>query len=279
MLAEAGVGDYSFYFKIQLMLKFLLFNLNFNFNITLYDSISQFDSIQSNPICAYDILFYLTNSIFINNTLIYCLFFFLLWKWRNFLITKISNIRNSLFDFDQVLEFAVLTNLKNKNKNFVDIVALLFSLILFLNCIALIPFIQCITSQLIFTLFLAIVSLFLIWFQNFYTNKIYIFEHFLPEGAPTILAPFIIFIELVGNLSRIVSLSVRLFANITSGHALLKIIAGFGLLTIIFGFGWKIIILPPIIILCLTTGLEIIIAILQSYVFVSLVLIYISESE
>jgi len=51
-------------------------------------------------------------------------------------------------------------------------------------------------------------------------------NHFLPTGAPLILAPFIILIELISNFSRIISLPVRLFANITSGHALLKILAG-----------------------------------------------------
>lgn len=54
-------------------------------------------------------------------------------------------------------------------------------------------------------------------------------NHYLPQGAPLILISFIILIELISQLSRVVSLSVRLFANMTSGHALLKILAGFGL--------------------------------------------------
>jgi F0F1-type ATP synthase membrane subunit a len=68
-----------------------------------------------------------------------------------------------------------------------------------------------------------------IWFQAFYNNKISMFNHFLPNGSPLLITPFIIAIELISNLSRIVSLAVRLFANMTSGHALLKILASFGL--------------------------------------------------
>ena len=56
------------------------------------------------------------------------------------------------------------------------------------------------------------------------------FNHFLPNGAPLIITPFIILIELISNFSRIISLAVRLFANMTSGHALLKILASFGLI-------------------------------------------------
>jgi len=55
------------------------------------------------------------------------------------------------------------------------------------------------------------------------------FNHFLPQGSPLIITPFIIIIELISNFSRIISLAVRLFANMTSGHALLKILASFGL--------------------------------------------------
>jgi F-type H+-transporting ATPase subunit a len=54
-------------------------------------------------------------------------------------------------------------------------------------------------------------------------------NHFIPNGSPILITPFIIAIELISNLSRIISLSVRLFANMTSGHALLKILAGFGI--------------------------------------------------
>jgi F0F1-type ATP synthase membrane subunit a len=50
---------------------------------------------------------------------------------------------------------------------------------------------------------------------------------FLPSGAPLLIAPFLIFIEAVSYVARVFSLSIRLFANMMSGHALLKILIGF----------------------------------------------------
>jgi ATP synthase subunit 6 len=262
------------------MINFFNINLLFiTYKIGINSPIDQFETIQISSTCAYDIIFYIIDKIHINNIFIILICIYFILKWRNFLSTQITLISSGFISIDSSLELLVISILKNRNRNFIDITIILFSLILFLNCIALIPFVQGLTSQLIFTLILTLISLFTIWFQNFFSNKIFIFNHFLPEGSPTIILPFIIFIELIANLSRIISLSVRLFANITSGHVLSKIIAGFGLLTITFNTVWKLAVLPPIFILCLTSGLEIIIAILQSYVFVSLIIIYIAEGE
>jgi len=105
-------------------------------------------------------------------------------------------------------------------------------------------------------------------------------NHFLPTGAPLILAPFIILIELISNFSRIISLPVRLFANITSGHALLKILAGATVgAFVIASAGQEGIILLPALVITVISLLELIIAFLQTYVFVTLVLIYVSELE
>ena len=93
------------------------------------------------------------------------------------------------------------------------------------------------------------------------------------------IVPFIILIELVSNASRIISLSVRLFANMTSGHALLKILSGFALVAFSMLFFWKILIISPIFIIVIITALEMLIAFLQTYVLVTLVLIYTGEQE
>jgi len=105
------------------------------------------------------------------------------------------------------------------------------------------------------------------------------FNHFLPNGSPIVITPFIIIIELISNFSRIISLSVRLFANMTSGHALLKILASFGLGALGLVLIWKSFISAAIVIIFIITLLELLIAFLQTYVFVTLLLIYISEQE
>jgi F-type H+-transporting ATPase subunit a len=94
-----------------------------------------------------------------------------------------------------------------------------------------------------------------------------------------VIIPFIILIELVSNISRIVSLSVRLFANMTSGHALLKILSGFALVAGSILAIWKFLLIFPVCIIIIITGLEMLIAFLQTYVLVTLLLIYSSEQE
>jgi len=104
-------------------------------------------------------------------------------------------------------------------------------------------------------------------------------ELFLPSGTPLFILPFLIQIEIVSYFSRVISLSVRLFANMTSGHTLIKILSGFGTgLSSVGGVGTLIAIIP-IIIVFIVTGLELLIAGLQTYVFIILTLIYLHELE
>jgi ATP synthase subunit 6 len=104
------------------------------------------------------------------------------------------------------------------------------------------------------------------------------FNVFLPGGVPFIISPFLVGVEIISYLARVVSLAVRLFANMMSGHGLLKILAKFiyGMLPIFVGF--------DIIFLCFglfivfsVTLLETVIAFLQAYVFILLVIIYLND--
>ncbi|MCL4120471.1 UNVERIFIED_CONTAM: hypothetical protein GTU68_065748 [Idotea baltica] len=100
-------------------------------------------------------------------------------------------------------------------------------------------------------------------------------ETFIPSGAPSFLLPPLIVIEVISYFSRPLSLSIRLFANMLSGHALLYILSGFffsiakkNLLAAIF----------PAVLIVLIVGLEVMIAVLQAYVFVVLICIYLNDS-
>jgi F-type H+-transporting ATPase subunit a len=94
---------------------------------------------------------------------------------------------------------------------------------------------------------------------------------FVPPGAPILMWPLLIPIEIISYLSRPVSLSVRLFANMLAGHTLLKVIAGF-----IFVLGAAGIV--PFAFVIALTGLEILIAFLQAYVFAILTCLYINDA-
>jgi F-type H+-transporting ATPase subunit a len=166
-----------------------------------------------------------------------------------------------------------------KNFNYISVLTSLFFIIFTSNFSGLLPYTQTVTSQLLFTLVLSFLTMFLIWLHTVVHNKILMLNHFLPNGAPLLLIPFIIIIELISNISRVVSLAVRLFANMTSGHALLKILAGFGLGALSLVGAWGSLFVFPVLIIFIITLLELIIAFLQTYVFITLTLIYINEQE
>ena len=95
---------------------------------------------------------------------------------------------------------------------------------------------------------------------------------FIPSGVPLFLLPLIIIIEIISYLSRPVSLSVRLFANMMAGHTMLKVFGGFVISLGIIG-GWL-----PLSFTVALTGLEILIAFLQAYVFAILTCIYLNDA-
>ena len=97
------------------------------------------------------------------------------------------------------------------------------------------------------------------------------FGLFVPKGVPMLMLPLMVPIEIISYLSRPISLSVRLFANMMAGHTMLKIFASFVFSLGIFGFA-------PLIIDVALTALEVLIAILQAYVFTILTCIYLNES-
>ena len=103
----------------------------------------------------------------------------------------------------------------------------IFSFIFFCNLMGMIPFSFTVTSHIVVTLGLAIMAFFGINVIGVKTHGFHMMSLFLPSGAPLALAPLLVMIELVSYSFRVVSLALRLFANMMSGHCLLKILAGF----------------------------------------------------
>jgi ATP synthase subunit 6 len=104
-------------------------------------------------------------------------------------------------------------------------------------------------------------------------------ELYYPAGVSLVLAPLIVPIELIAQMSRIISLSVRLFANMMAGHTLLKVIAGFAWQMMSLGTALFIAHLVTLGILTLLIGLELAVAGIQAYVFAILTCIYLNEAE
>jgi len=152
---------------------------------------------------------------------------------------------------------------------FFPFVFTLFMFVLFANLI---------TSQLIVTVTLALLVFFLVVGYGFWRNGLHFFNLFVPKGVPKLILPAIVAIEVLSFLSRPVSHSVRLFANMLAGHITLQVFAGFvimlGSAGILGLFGATL----PFILVVLLTALELLVAFLQAYVFAILTCIYLNDA-
>jgi len=171
----------------------------------------------------------------------------------------------------------VKSNTSLKRNQYFSILFFLFIFILVSNLVGLIPYSFTATSSFVITFFLALSYFIGINIIGIFEHKWHIANLGLPGGVPLLIAPFLILIEMVSYFAKVFSLSIRLFANMMSGHALLKILIGFswGLLTA--GPLYIFIAVLPWVIVTVIMFLEALIAFLQSYVFTILVTIYIND--
>jgi len=157
-------------------------------------------------------------------------------------------------------------------KPFFPFIFTLFMFVLFCNMVGMLPYSFTVTSHIIVTFMLAAIIFVGVTFIGFIKHGIKYLELFVPKGVPIALLPLIIIIEIISYLSRPVSLSVRLFANMMAGHTMLKVFGGFVISLGLLG-GWL-----PLSFSVALTGLEILIAFLQAYVFAILTCIYLNDA-
>ena len=160
----------------------------------------------------------------------------------------------------------------NGAKSFFPFVFTLFMFVLFCNMIGMLPYSFTVTSHIIVTFVLAAIVFIGVTIIGFIKHGIKYLELFVPKGVPIALLPLIIVIEIISYLARPVSLSVRLFANMMAGHTMLKVFGGFVISLGLLG-GWL-----PLSFSVALTGLEILVAFLQAYVFAILTCIYLNDA-
>jgi F-type H+-transporting ATPase subunit a len=154
----------------------------------------------------------------------------------------------------------------------------LFSFILVLNMFGMIPGLFTVTSHIVVTAMLALLVFFTVIGYGLYKNGLKFFKLFVPSGIPIYIMPLIVLIEIMSFLSRPISHSVRLFANMLAGHITLKVFAGFVVMLSGLGVvGWVGAILPLALTVALT-ALEFLVAFLQAYVFAILTCIYLNDA-
>ena len=184
-----------------------------------------------------------------------------------------------LFEINNMLRNLLLERISTKKNTLYFNISFLFFLILIFNLLGLIPHSWTLSSWFIIIFFIALAYFININLMLLLNNGWRIFSHFLPSGTPLVISPFLFLVENISYFSRVISLSVRLFANMLSGHALLKILISFSwslLLKLQLNLAFLAIIIWVAITVILI--LECLIACLQAYVFGLLVVIYFSEA-
>jgi len=172
----------------------------------------------------------------------------------------------------------IQTTAGKEGMRFFPLVFTLFMFILVSNIIGLIPYTFTVTSHIIITAALALTVFFTVVIYGFWKHGLHFLNLFLPSGIPSFLAPMIVVIEVLSFLSRPISHSVRLFANMLAGHITLKVFASF--VTLLGGLGFFGILgaaLPLALVVALT-ALELLVAFLQAYVFAILTCIYLNDA-
>ena len=159
----------------------------------------------------------------------------------------------------------------NEGRRYFPWIFTLFMFILFGNLLGMIPSAFTFTSHIVVTFAMALAVFVFVTLLAIFKHGIRFFGFFVPPGAPKLMWPLLIPIEVISYLSRPVSLSVRLFANMLAGHTLLKVFAGF---VVALGAAGVV----PLLFIVALTGLEILIAFLQAYVFTILTCLYINDA-
>ena len=154
----------------------------------------------------------------------------------------------------------------------------LFMFVLAANLLGMVPYFFTVTSHLIVTFALAMLVMAVVVGYGFYKHGFGFLNLFVPHGVPGILVPLVVMIEVISFLSRPISLSVRLFANMLAGHITLKVFAGFVVSLSAMGavgIGGSIL---PLAMTVALTGLEFLVAFLQAYVFTVLTCMYLNDA-
>jgi ATP synthase subunit 6 len=192
---------------------------------------------------------------------------------------KISNL--NINNYTKIL-FSNLLNSFFKNYTIDTIkygsfITSVFIIILLSNLLSLlIPTGETVTAHIILNFTLSFICIIVMALKYIHQTKLGFFSIFVLEGVPLLILPFLILIETISYLARLISLAVRLFANITAGHVLVSLF-GFVLLKLLSIFNLLSLLVIPFFIAILT--LEFLVAFLQTYVFNVLLSSYLEEFE
>jgi F-type H+-transporting ATPase subunit a len=258
---------------LQLIKCLYYFSINFYFDckIELQSIFYFFYNLCPSPAM---VPYLLTIIFFTSSFLLFIIFcIFIIFFLQFFLIQRTGQLLFLYYYYFIKNVISDLISSKIGQQYYFHLISWLFILLTFLNIFGLIPNTFVLTSQFSFTFYHSFLYFVTLNFTGIVLHGTSIFNLFFPKGAPIFIAPLLVIIEFISYFARVFSLAIRLFANITAGHILLKILSGFTftMITLIFAF-----FLSTFIIAVLWV-LEFFIGILQAYVFTILVCIYLSD--
>ncbi len=171
----------------------------------------------------------------------------------------------------------VKTAAGTQGMRFFPFVFSIFIFVLFSNLVGLVPYAFTVTSQIVVTFALAILVIGLVIVYGIMKHGLHFLDLFVPSGLNPALLPFIVLIEVISFVSRPISLSVRLFANMLAGHITLKVFGAF--VASLIGAGAFAVIAPlPLAMTVVLNGFELLVAVLQAYVFAILTCVYLNDA-
>lgn len=228
--------------------------------------------------------FSITNFLLINFLALSVIIFIIFFNSHFYLQTTsfyfIANSWQKIIELLPITVSQLVTDIiTKKNANYLPFLQLIFNFILFSNLIGLFPYTFTTTSHLFVTFFLSFsifIGINIITIEN-YGFKF--FSLFLPANTSFFLALVLVPIEFISYIAKPVSLGVRLFINLMAGHTLLKVIAGFSWSMLLLENSISIGSVLPMITLVVLFGLELGVALIQTYVFIILICIYIQDGS
>lgn len=196
-------------------------------------------------------------------------------RGRRLIPTRMQSVSEMAYEF-------VASTLRDsagpQGMKFFPLVFSLFIFVLVANFIGLFPYFYTVTAQIMITFALAMLVIFTVLIYGLFKHGFGFLKLFVPSGVPIIIVPLVTLIEVISFISRPVSLSVRLFANMLAGHITLKVFSGFVVSMIgmgVIGTGGSVL---PLIMTVAITALEFLVAFLQAYVFTVLTCMYLSDA-
>jgi F-type H+-transporting ATPase subunit a len=188
---------------------------------------------------------------------------------RSMVPGRMQSIAELLYEFVAKL---VRDSIGEEGMKFFPFVFTLFMFILAMNLLGMVPYSFTVTSHIVVTFALAAFVWLMVTATGFARHGFGYLKLFVPEGVPLWLMPVIIPIELISYFIRPISHSVRLFANMMAGHTMLKVFGGFVVGLGALG-GWA-----PLAFMVAFTGLEVVVACLQAFIFALLTCIYLNDA-